>query len=75
MNVMQFCRKYNVSSVPVYNLIKKNKIDKDIHYTIKYDLHQKKVNILEPDHVYQTILKNSNTIRRKHGLQKSNNNL
>jgi hypothetical protein len=68
MNVTQFCKKYNVSSVPVYNLITKNKIDKDIHYTIKYNLHQRKVNILEPDYVYDMIVKSSTTIRRKHSV-------
>lgn len=68
MNGLQFCKNYNVSIYALNKLIKRNILEREIDYTIKYNLHQRKIKVLRPDIVYKIILDNSNIIRKRHGI-------
>ena len=65
MNVFQFSKKYRISMSFIIRFLKTSHIREGIHYTIKQCLHQRKINIIKPQVVFDIMADKSKSIRRK----------
>lgn len=65
MTPHQFKIKYRISPVMISKFISNGIFKRGRHFNIEYDLHQRKIDIIDPGTVYDLILKNSKTIRKR----------